>query len=496
MLTNSRQGKPSVVAAAFIAAFLVSFFATKFQGFQYGNAIDDYFNRFADLDGAINFVMSQGRFTWAAFLKVAQISGLNQMDFIGVGMLSLGLAIAFYFWVVFRRFFNILPIFLAVAVALVLGAHPYMTEYVSFRITLVPMAIMMSLCGLSIILFEKTLSTKKWYWLISAVLAAGFAIGANQLAVSFISIGAIFVQLGRCHEELCDRNDAIAWPILIRMVVRAAIFTLLSVITFFVLWKLLQVGLGGGAGSDQRATIIGASEIPKRLGEVKDLLILSLFKNENFFSSLSKMLILAAISAVAIGAAINRNWKSVAISAILLVIAILLSIGPVSAAAVWWPVPRTLIAIPFGLAGIIVMLGTGATRTAQSLAAGILVFAAMVLGAHSTRILLDQQRLNRWDAATAMRIVEKVETSAPEARKLALVNPAYTYDIGQSLPTGDMNVSALSVPYAVDPLFEEVTGKQKEVRLAPELANECLTKPKFPKEGSVYLKSDEAVICM
>ena len=62
------------------------------------------------------------------------------------------------------------------------------------------------------------------------------------------------------------------------------------------------------------------------------------------------------------------------------------------------------------------------------------------------------------------------------------------------MPQGDMNLSAMSIGWAIDPLFDEATGVKLKVRAAPEFAAECSGKNKFPAGESMIEKNDEVAV--
>ncbi len=479
----------------FALAVILGFFLSKSQGFSNGYAIDDYFNRFAESAGVIDFVLSQGRFTWALYVKLLSLAGLNQLDFGVIGMFLLGVASAFFYIVAFRPLLSTRSNFLvAVCASFLLGVHPYFTEYVSFRITLMPMAIMMALCACAVLYFDRFLRDGGRNELLIALVSAVFAIGANQLALSFLATG-IFLRSGIVRA--IEQGDSESWKSVTSALIRSVIFLVCAIALYYVVVLATTSGAGAAAGSDKRATMLAVSEIPSRLMLVGKQIWTIVQENENFLSRTAKVLILLSMG-IAFFAAIISEPKRALLGLAVVAIIFVLALLPVSIAAVWWPAPRTLIAIPMAFSAGILFWTRGFAK--PSVSSGVVVAAlgltCMLLAVHSSKILLNQQRLNRWDMQLAAQIASRAGERFPNAKSLAVVGAPYAYGIDPQMPSGDMNLSALSVPYAIDPLFEEATGRQLEIRLAPELVAECSSRKSFPDDEGIFVKGEETVICM
>jgi hypothetical protein len=105
-----------------------------------GYALDDYITR-VTLSGELQEqFLSQGRFTFALLNTALEFSRLRQSDLAGVGFFLCAGGLLCVYWFTLEHWLQ-KKICLSIALGAMLGAHPFFTEYVSFRQALFPMGV-------------------------------------------------------------------------------------------------------------------------------------------------------------------------------------------------------------------------------------------------------------------------------------------------------------------------------------------------------------------
>jgi len=386
----------------------------------------------------------------------------------------------------------------SIGLGAILGAHPYYTEYVSFRQAALPMSILFASLWLSIIFFLRAGRTEagKYPMLACSLLAGVIAMGFNQLAVAFYAIAILCIETNRALRVTMEEgsNHTLSVRKLAIAPLRAAAAGAALVACSLLVSKL--VSLSFGTTSDQRASLLAADMIAQRGKEVTALLQVLFAKSEPIAAWPAKVLPLVALGLFLLWSVIDRSISQLLAALICLVAGTAAALIPVTATEIWWPVPRTLIAVPFAIASAISIASIGRHRLG-SLFGLILVGSACIFSAHSQSMLFNQQRLNRWDQMRAYDISQRAAEKFPGvAPKLAIVDPSWGYNVAPSIIQGDLNSSAFIVSWAIDSLFDEATGRDQSVRLAPELSDFCQTSKKYPDPYALHLRGEEIVVCM
>jgi hypothetical protein len=472
-----------------IISFALGFVLSKFAGLQPGYALDDYVaaQQFGTTD-LWRQLIGQGRFTFALLHEIIRHSELSQPDFAVVSLFAAAVGLgglASRFW----RGTSHSTLVVASA-SFLLGAHPYITEYVTFRQAILPLAVMSLLAWGALLFYDRDGAGRSKRRLLLGCLLAILATGINQLAVPMMAIVALVADLRTAFHEAPGRTTLrqIALAVL-----RAAIATGVVVAGYAVVSHGLQVATGVGVG-DSRAALLEAGHFSERLKQVGTLLHTLAIGKEALTPALAKYLWWAAWLLTC--ALAFKSRTRIAVALLVLVAGSILAIIPVAVGAVWWPVARTLIAVPLAGVGAFSLLDGSHVRRVQQTVALLLVMAGVLLCAESHSILRDQQRINRWDQLKAREIASRVAVLYPGVTQLALVGGGWAYPADPGMAQGDMNVSALSVPWAVDPLFDEATGNDMHVRVAPERQAVCASRPHFPDPSSIVGDAKEVVICL
>ncbi len=492
--SRTRNLKASVV---FLASYIGFFLSSKMIGFTPGYGLDDYgIIRRGAAESLVDFFVSQGRYGSGLMDVVLHASNLTMASFSTIGLAATIVFSGLFFKDALDLPKTSSPV-LAVGIGALLGSHPYYAEYVSFRQAALPMSAMFLGLWAALRLYRLALQQEeaRVFNLLASLCAVTLAMGFNQLAVSYMAIAVLCVHMqrlqpGHVPSRIVRLPGNWSWmePIIKAMLTGAVLIASSSVVA-----KITMLALG--LEPTQRAELIGADMLGQRSGELLKLLPVLWTKSETVAGWPAKVVALAAFIVLltsCLRGARRVGWLSLAT----FLAATAAALIPIAASTVWWPVPRTLIAIPFALAAAIAVLAIRGGRTA-SVAGVLLIASAGLFSAHSTQILSNQQRLNRWDQMQARDISQMaVEKFSGQASKLAIVDSSWGHDVARGIAQGDLNISALSVAWALDPLFDEATGRDQSVRLAPEFSQFCSTSPKYPDPASLHLEHDEVVVCM
>jgi hypothetical protein len=485
----TRVDRGSLFAIAYACAFLGS----KFMGLSVGYALDDYAVSHPGADGLAGFFISQGRYTNAALDWLLQASQLNMTSFSVVAFLATLVFSTLFYLEVFNPRSTAKPS-IVVAMAALLGAHSYYTEYVTFRQSALPMSVMFGLLFIAVRQYRMALSgDNRVLRLVVATAAGVVAMGANQLALCYGAIGVLYLHMTAAVEMPAGsslREQA-------KATCSALLCTLLAGIALsagnLVLAKIMRMLLG--VGSNGRATLVTLEQLPERAVQLMDLMPAILVRAEPIASTPAKAFLLMGICAALIPLSAPRRRVAL-IAVVFALCGWAIALLPHAVSGTWWPVPRTLVAIPMVLAGVL-GLSHGLGRWQAGIAATLTVTAAVLFCAHSNATLINQQRINRWDIAQAQEIAYRVAERHPEKHaKLAVVGGKWAYPVAPLAVQGDMNLSALSIGWAIDPLFDEATGTDMNVRVAPELTDLCAARSKFPAADSTVESAEEIVVCL
>lgn len=479
--------------ATLAAAFAFSFLISKFLGMTPGFALDDYVTAdAASADGLWRQILSQGRFTFAAAHALIHSAGLQQGDFAAPGMILsavfLGLMshVALAPWRPSSRM-------LWASAGLFLGAHSYLAEYVTFRQAIFPMALMAVLGWAALRAYVAYLEGTRHPAFAAMALAFGvLAVGTNQLMLSFLSLSVLLRELQTHGRDAVVDSD-------VRTAARAVVRTALTVGIVLaayagtVMLSLFALEIDAGDG---RTALLSVGALPDRAAEVGALVRRVMFEQEEFASTLAKACLWIAWAWLLLVAFVKRPARA-AMSVGFFLIGTILAVLPTAVSAIWWPVPRTLIALPLAWTGALLIAASASSgRRVQLPASAALVCAAVLFAAHSNSLLQDQQRLNRWDAGRARQIADLAEELHPDVKKIVVIGATWSYPVAPTMAQGDMNMSALSVGWAIDALFDEATGREMDVRLGSEMVSVCEGRARFPAEESMFKVANEVVVCL
>lgn len=472
----------------FAASFLILFFASKSLGLTIGYSLDDYFTLAAGNSSLHSDFLSQGRFTFALLQTWMDFSDLKQSELAGLGFFLSAGGLLLISWLTLAKWLQEHHL-LAAAVGALLGAHPFFTEYVSFRQSLFPMGICFTLLAGAIVLLMQGTSASMGR-LFAAVTLAATASGINQIGMSFFCIAALSISLQK-------RGPLLSFRALLLAVKDTVIIGALASILYLAVVGITMHLIAFDPNA--RLSTLGFNQVSDRIHDVAILLMNVLGGNHPLVGSLASICITFAIITIAIRVSINsEQWTHALMGAVVLAVGIILALAPNTFSGVWWPVPRTLIALPLAIALAVVVLSFGARRGQIRAASGALFIAVVILAGKSGSLLMDQQRLNRWDMELAREIVFKIAENRQidPSTPIVIHRAKWAHEIGEGMPIGDTNTSALKVNWAVDALFEEASGRKMQITQGSERDKICTNAPVFPTTGSILEVNGTIHVCL
>lgn len=435
------------------------------------------------------FLLGQGRFTHAAiqlFLDEINLSPTSiHWPAIILFFTFASLAITLGILYVSNRFNNV---FFISSVGFLIACYPYMTEYFTFRESLITQSFSFFLMASVFLLFGLPLSNasggnaiRKFYIVFVLFLLAG-----TQQTV-FILLG-FFIFSRFINENIIQKdiyNDKSVYEFALMYIGSAFIY----------IFAYICIHIFLGAPLDDRSNILSISEIKNRIGDIALLSNKIFLKGEPTLSFFVKAYIYIITICFSAYLLFSRRFVFV----VLIGVFILFYTGSiflVSVSSVWWPVPRAVYGVGFAWGILLLLIGMNIPEKPLKIF-GISVFiGGVLLSFNSSAILHDQIRLNRWDAWAASSIAQElIRTRGNTIDKTFLVGARWAHDVRLRAIDGDLNTSALAVPWAANHLFMEVTGRTWRIDSIPS-APECDGVEMWPANGSIRVVGDSVFVCL
>lgn len=461
------------------------FFASKSLGLINGYAIDDYSFWVAGKGEFQGLFLSQGRFTDKIIQDAIDLSDLRLPHFAVLGFLLHIAGVVVVAWVTLRGWLR-QNLFLTIALGSLLGSHSFFSEIVSFRMGLFLAGLGYAVTAAAVVVYDLEWTRNSIRLLTTTVLIV-IAMGINQLMFPFFVVAI----LGISVKKYTSRS-------FFRLILNTC--RDLTQICGIVLIVYLLIFLSTSLGSrSDRTLMLSSNEVANRLYDIARLL-------KVIFEGSSP--VIGPISAVGTNLAFlmliirvtkqKEKWLQVVLGLLTFGLGVAIAMSPIAFSKVWWPMPRTLIVLPLVIALGIAILSTGTSKVQIIIASGSLLIASVFLSGKSAELLLDQQRLNRWDMGLARDILLKIAevTTVDNSTTIVIHRYAWAYPLDTNMPIGDANTSSMAVVWAVEGLFEEASGRRLNVRLAPNTENTCNSAPSFPASGSIIKINSTINVCL
>ena len=370
--------------------------------------------------------------------------------------------------------------------------HPFSSETWSFRIAPIYFAIAMALALGGLWLIRRGRGrTLVGAALIVASLSV-YQVGLNPLLVA--------IGIGACLDLWRVGSDREAVRATLRVWLLTFAIVLAACLAYFALMKLLLLALGIGA--EQRAGFLQVEDVAWRAKQVWRLLPRLLGRDAQLGSPLQGALQLGLL-ALALGlAAVKARGEGVAkagLTLLLLFLSLLAVIGLHAALGHFQPWPRSLTGAGLFWSGVVALAWLLAGARLRGLALG----AALLLGfgylGVQHRVAAEQLRLNAREQLLASRILERLEANAQGGgvRRMVTIGHAPAWPDLETAG-GDLNVSALFIPWSQAALVAEVSGRPLGPASDADRAlagSRCALAPKWPADGAVAVEGELGIVC-
>jgi len=471
-------------------AALFAFILSKGQALVPGMGLDDY--TALHLDRNPLFYLWQGRFTQALIQVLLTKLGLapTAMSFPVIVLFFVfgSMAIALGVLYVARNRGHVVAL---ASVAALMASFPYLTEYFTFRESLVTQGFAFTLMALVFALSRagRPASPLARAGRFSAIVVAMVLLGGAQ-QTAFIVLGFfLFSRIVIDYVDTTQANDQTANAESKSMLLAYLCACIAYVVVYLIIKKMTDIPL------DARSSVIGLSELQGRLGQIGKLAGKILFLGEPTVSLAMKNYLTYIVGILFVLVALARPKAAIVVAAA----ACLMFAGSivlVSISGVWWPVPRAVYGFGFALALVLLLLHLLSRASIARYYAVAVGIAALGLAFHSSAILYDQIRLNRWDAWVAGNIVRELAAAGVTGQqRIVLVGAGYIHPLGPPTSDGDLNASALVKPWTATDLFAETTGRPWKVDSVG-MAPECGDSVYWPAEGAIKRGKDAIYVCM
>ncbi|WP_454692317.1 hypothetical protein [Achromobacter aloeverae] len=375
------------------------------------------------------------------------------------------------------------------AIGAAIAAHPYLTEYFSFRESLITQ-------GLSFALLAGIFAVTQYYRPINtaqnvgktAIILVLMILLAGAQQTTFIILGFfILAQIVQDHldsslhkSKSTSKQD------------RLLAIYLVAAVCYMVIYELIK-RLSGGA-HDPRSSFVAANELGTRAHLVLLLTRKLLLSSEPTLSLLVKVTAFLTFLLYLILATIKRPVSLPILGAT----AIVLYFGSIFLVAIsgaWWPVPRALYGFGFAVGILLLLVHMNAESWAPKMFSILVFIAAIGFSFHSSFMLYDQMRLNRWDSWVASSLATELIQLGSTDQRVVLVNAPWEHEVGLKTNDGDLNLSALAVPWAVNHLFMEITGRKWKID-SLRSATECDGINPWPAKEAIRPINGVTYICL
>jgi hypothetical protein len=351
--------------------------------------------------------------------------------------------------------------------------HPYQAEVFTVRTTPLFLAIPLALSFIALL----TCMRSKGHWLLSLA-AMVCALGMYQVALNYIAMALLFSVV--FHVAAGGERSPRFWRTLASQIGVVGTGIAISMLLALAASRISGVPMEG------RGALIGYREIGPRFQIAATQLKTMFIAAEPVLPEATKWLLLALLGitmAYVIAAERKLAPRRAMVFALGIAGGVPLCIGAVLALKDWWPVPRVLAQTGIFWGGMFALVCQFARPAGRRfLFAGLSVVLFSFIGLNEL-ILADQLRVNMHDIQKANRIVARIE-ALPDFDHIdgvVISGGFWAYPSAARTIQGEMNASALYVPWSKVPLLNEATGYQFLIA-PPDVTSKATT---YCKDSSV-----------
>lgn len=481
----------------FLAAFAGGFLS-RMGIFRSGYTSDDYVWTLATPDSSWHAI-HQGRFLGPLVSHMVEFFGFSQVSLqLPLFILSLFVLSALIAKLVDVTLSDGASSWLGIAAATVAASYPYLTSYYLFRMVLLDQILVYAITLLAIhVVTDERRSV--WQRLLLGSLIVGFGSGDNQLVFMLYTTCAMAWFTATLFTLINQGRAWLATPdgsATARRLTIAPGTVIAGFIIYAITIKLVHVVTGIPA-EDSYSLSIGTG-ITRIVTTDLQLVLDVLFRGESIIPLYLKITLLAILLTLFFQAA-RKYWKHALVSILFLFAALSLSVAPMAISS-GGHVARIFMCAGFAFALFIALMGNFVERP-KFPAVALFVLSGFYCFSGAT-MFYQQEVLSAWDQKTAWSIYMDVarQFNLTINSEIHLVNGKETYPVGLSTYDVDsygVNESVLRSDwsYAYPGLFRVATGRNLKVMSGD--PNICLGKPIWPRDGSVFEKSKNAIyVCL
>jgi len=489
---------------SFYVALALVAIARAQAAFDFTYSVDDYrviITGFHTVDARI---LLEGRFGTYWLSRVFDIVGFDPTR---APLITIVASIFLSVWaanVILRLWSYELTPAIRTMLLVVIAAHPYTAEILTFRNIAIYHVLSFTL-GAAAILIAR-LSPGR---LAASILLFAASLTFYQVPLNYVSIFICFDLALRIIRSLVGKSET---PIAFSLKDRSFYARLITFWAGFILYFICLKIANHGLEPHPFAIPIELSQVPERLRTWGVDLLVGHFLTGTVYDNPLVPKAIMMIPLLFVGATLfellrrspHHFGRSILASAVALITPVLAGLAmlgiPLFFTIIWLP-SRVMASIGVIWAGVAVtalLVQLVIPRQVYAIALGVIVFSFI---AQNNQVFIDQGRVGVRDHNLAIRLIAKLEEQPNYSDMKALAVVGRRADIGGSIATSThgFNDSNFEYSWATAPMLSELSGIPLRPANAPE--NEaaqayCKDRPAWPARGALVIQGELAIVCL
>lgn len=488
---------------SFLIALALVALARAQAALDFTYSVDDYRVFVEGFQWVAPRIYDEGRFGTYWLSKVFDAIGYDPMR---APLLTVIASIFLSVWaanVVLRLWSNDLSTTLRSMLLVVIAAHPYTSEIITFRNIAIYHILAFALGAAALAVARLTPGRLA----LSALIFAA-SLTFYQVPINYVSIFILFDLALRVLRRLLNKDAPGAYDLEDRAFYARFVTFLGGFAIYFICLKIATHGMPPHPFSIP----ITLAEVPERVKTWGFRLFAGHFLTGTVYGNPLVPKAILIIPLVMIGATIFELFRrsthhlgsSTLAGAIVVATPVLAGFAmmgiPLFFTVVWLP-PRVMATIGLVWAGVAVvalLVQNFVPRSAYIAALGIVVFSFV---AQDNQMLIDQQRVGVRDHNLAVRIVARLEALPNYSDIKTIAGFGRRYDTAAPIPTSThgFNDSNFEYQWAVSPMLVELTGIPLRAPYQPEIDDGqeyCKSHAPWPAPESLVVRGQAAIVCL
>lgn len=498
LLVKNDERRSFLVALALVAL------ARAQAAFAFTYSVDDYRVFVQGFQWVAPRLVDEGRFGTYWLSQIFDIIGYDPMR---APLITVVASVFLSVWAanaVLRLWSNELPTAIRTMLLVIIAAHPYTTEIITFRNIAIYHILAFALGAVAILVSH--LSPGR---LLVSVLLFALSLTFYQVPLNYLSIFICFDLTLRVIRRLLNGDDV---PLAYSLQDRSFYARLITFVAGFAVYVVCLKIATHGLPPHPFSIPISLGEMPERLRTWGVKLLVGHFLTGTIYGNQMVPKAILLIPLIMIGATVFELFRrpttqlgnSVLAGAVVLITPIVAGLAmlgiPLFFTIIWLP-SRVLGDIGVVWAGVIVvalLVRDFIPLKVYTFVLGLIVFSFI---AQDNQILIDQLRVGVRDHNLAVRLVSRLEEQPNFADMKTLASAGRRSDAGVPVPTAThgFNDSNWEYQWAVSPMIAELTGIPLRAPYQPELSDTeayCKGRAPWPALGSVIIRGPLAIVCL